>query len=105
MKRFIPAALTLFLLAALVLAAGPAAATEKMVGVVYKIELAEDGASAAVTLVDNKTDEKVQVIVNDELTLDKFKDHRIVVDDEVRVKYDVEGDKKHATYFRKTAGC
>ena len=105
MKRFIPAVLTLFLLAALVLTAGPAAATEKLVGVVYKIALAADGTSAEVTLVDNKTDEKVLVIVDDELTLDKFKDHRIVLDDEVRVKYEVEGDKKHATYFRKTAGC
>ena len=105
MKRLIPAALTLFLLAALVLAAGPAAATEKMVGVVYKIELAADEKSAVVTLVDNKTDEKVQVVIDNDLTLDKFKDHRIVIDDEVRVKYEMEGDKKHATYFRKTAGC
>ena len=105
MKRLVPAALTHFLFAALVLTAGPAAATEKMVGVVYKIELAADGTSAEVTLVDNKTDEKVQVIVDDDLTLDKFKDHRIVLDDEVRVKYEMEGDKKHATYFRKTAGC
>ncbi|MDF1554681.1 MAG: hypothetical protein P1P84_16545 [Deferrisomatales bacterium] len=105
MTRLIPAALVLFLLPALILTAGPAAATEKMVGVVYKIELAADGTSADVTVLDNKTDEKIHVLVDDDLTLDKFKDHRIVIDDEVRVKYDVEGDKKHATYFRKTAGC
>jgi len=105
MKRIVPAALILLLLAVLLLAAGPAAAEEKMVGVVYKIELAADGKSADVTLVDNKTDEKVQVVVTDDLTLDKFKDHRIVSDDEVRVKYEVEGGKKMVTYFRKTAGC
>jgi len=87
------------------LAAGAAHAEEKMIGVVEEIFLAADGASARVILTDNKTDEEVELIVRDELTLDKFKDNRIVPDDEVRVKYEVEGNAKVASYFRKTAGC
>ncbi len=38
----------------------------------------KDAKTATATLKDNKTDELVTVIVNDDLTLDKFKDHRIV---------------------------
>jgi hypothetical protein len=47
----------------------------------------------------------VAVIVNDDLTLDKFKDHRIVVGDEIRLKYEVKDGKNVSKYFRKTAGC
>ncbi len=91
------------LLLALAGFAGPAAAETKMVGVIEKIELV--GATAKVVVKDNKTDEEVKVLVKDELTLEKFKDHRIVEGDEVRVKFVVEGDQNVTTYFRKTAGC
>jgi hypothetical protein len=77
----------------------------KMIGVITKIELAADGASATVTLKDNKSNEDVLVLVNDELTLDKFKDHRIVAGDEIRLKYEVQDGKNVSRYFRKTAGC
>ena len=87
------------------LAAGVAHAEEKMIGVVEEIFLAADGASARVILTDNKTDEAVEVLIRDDLTLEKLKDNRIVPDDEVRVKYEMEGDAKVASYFRKTAGC
>lgn len=77
----------------------------KMVGVVTKIDVAKDGKAANVTLKDNKSGELVTVTVTDELTLDKFKDHRIVEGDEIRCKYEVVGGKKGSKLFRKTAGC
>lgn len=85
---------------------GIASAEEiKMVGVVTKIELAKDGKSATVTLKDNKSGEPVVITVADELTLDKFKDHRIVEGDEIRCKFEEVGGTKGSKLFRKTAGC
>lgn len=77
------------------------AAEVKMVGTVQKIEM--QGGTATVILKDTKSGNEVKVTVKDELTLDKFKDKRIVEGDEVRVKYD-DGDGV-VTIFRKTAGC
>jgi hypothetical protein len=78
----------------------------KLVGAITKIDIAgPDATSATATLKDNKTGELVTVIVNDDLTLDKFKDHRIVPGDEIRLKYEVKDGKNVARYFRKTAGC
>ncbi|HEX8960487.1 MAG TPA: hypothetical protein VF775_02855 [Geobacteraceae bacterium] len=77
----------------------------KMVGVVTKIALAQDGKSAVATLKDNKTEKLVEITVTDDLTLDKFKDHRIVVGDEIRCKYEVVNGKNVSKFFRKTAGC
>lgn len=77
----------------------------KMTGVITKIELAADGKSAIAVIKDNKTEESVTVIVNDELTLDKFKDKRILEGDEVRTKFEKEGDKNTSKMFKKTAGC
>ena len=82
----------------------PASAEEvKMVGVITKIELA--GKDAKVTLKDNKSGKLVAISINDELTIDKLKDHRIVEGDEIRCKYEVEGGKNVSKLFRKTAGC
>jgi uncharacterized protein YccT (UPF0319 family) len=77
------------------------AAELKMVGTIEKIEV--QGAAATVTLKDGKSGTSVQVVVKDQLTLDKLKDKRIVVGDEVRVKYD--DANKESRLFRKTAGC
>jgi len=78
----------------------------KMVGVITKIEIAgKDAKTATATLKDNKTGDLVVIIVNDDLTLDKFKDHRIVEGDEIRCKYEVKDGKNISSYFRKTAGC
>jgi hypothetical protein len=77
----------------------------KMVGVISKIELAADGKAATTTLKDSKTAAEVVIVVEDEMTLDKFKDKRIVEGDEIRVKYDVIDRKNVSKYFRKTAGC
>jgi sulfur carrier protein ThiS len=78
----------------------------KFVGVITKIEIAgKDATTATVTLKDNKTEEPVLVTVNDDLTLDKFKDHRISEGDEIRCKYEVTDGKNVSRLFRKTAGC
>ena len=109
MKRFAIASM-LFVVA--VAAAGflsPGAATAeeiKLVGVITKIDISgADAKTATATLKDIKTGESVTVIVNDDLTLDKFKDHRIVTGDEIRLKYEVKDGKNISKYFRKTAGC
>ena len=78
----------------------------KFVGVITKIEISgKDAASATATLTDNKSGEPIVVTVEDELTLDKFKDHRISEGDEIRCKYETTGGKNVSKYFRKTAGC
>jgi len=93
--------------AAVVSVPGVSSADEiKLVGVITKIEVAgPDATTASATLKDNKTEELVTVIVNDELTLDKFKDHRIVEGNEIRLKYEVKDGKNISKYFRKSAGC
>lgn len=84
----------------------PASAEDvKMVGTLSKIELSSDGKSATAVLKDNKTGESVTVIITDELTLDKFKDKRIVEGDEIRCKFEKEGGKNNSKIFKKTAGC
>jgi|MudIll2142460700_1097286.scaffolds.fasta_scaffold53779_2 hypothetical protein len=112
-ERFMKRYAIAFMLFVIVVAAagflspGAASADEiKLVGVITKIEIAgPDATTASATLKDNKTGELVTVIVNDDLTLDKFKDHRIVVGDEIRLKYEVKDGKNISKYFRKTAGC
>lgn len=103
MKKAVSIVMALALLTmSLVTFTGTASAAEvKMIGTIKKIEL--KGNSATVTLKDNKSDKTVTVTVNDELTIDKFKDKRIVEGDEIRLKYDdATGVSK---LFRKTAGC
>jgi hypothetical protein len=78
----------------------------KFVGVITKIEIAgKDAKTATATLKDNDSGKLIVITVNDDLTLDKFKDHRIVEGDEIRCKYEVVDGKNVAKLFRKTAGC
>jgi len=77
----------------------------KMVGTISKIELSADGKSATAVLKDNKTGEAVSILVTDDLTLDKFKDKRIVEGDEIRCKFDKQEGKNSSKIFKKTAGC
>lgn len=79
------------------------AAEYKIVGVVERIDIG--GSSATVTLKDNKTGNRVPIVVSDNLTLDKLRDKRIVVGDEIRSKYDDSTGKNVSKLFRKTAGC
>jgi hypothetical protein len=77
----------------------------KMVGSISKIEMSADKKFATVVLKDTKSGEEVTIIVNDELTLDKFNDKRIVAGDEIRCKYETVGGKNISKIFKKTAGC
>ncbi len=91
-----------------VLAIGGVARAEeiKMVGVITKIDISgPDAKVATATLKDTKSEKTVDITVKDDLTLDKFKDHRIVEGDEIRCKYEVKDGKNVSNYFRKTAGC
>ena len=96
----------LSLAVAVVLAtATPAHAEEKILGVVASINLATDGNSAVATLKDPKAGTAVPIAVEDKVTVDKLKDHRISVGDEIKCKYEKKGDKNVATYFKKPGGC
>jgi hypothetical protein len=76
-----------------------------IVGPVTKIKLAPDGKSATAILKDNKSGESVTINISDELTLDKFKDKRIVEGDEIRTKFEKSGSGNASKSFKKTAGC
>ena len=77
----------------------------KMTGCISKIELSSDGKSALAILKDIKTEQSVTITITDELTLDKLKDKRIVEGDEIRTKFEKDGDKNSSKMFKKTAGC
>ncbi|QEM69470.1 hypothetical protein FO488_15770 [Geobacter sp. FeAm09] len=107
MKKVLSAVVMAALLAFTTLTIVSTASAEdvKMVGVISKIEMAADGKSATATLKDNKSGESVTIVVTDDLTLDKFKDKRIVEGDEIRCKFEKEGGKNSSKIFKKTAGC
>lgn len=98
--------LTVAMLALGSLNSSSAMAETKMIGNVEKIDYdGPNATTATVILKDTKTEVEVTIIVNDELTLDKFKDHRIQLGDEIRCKYETVNGQNVSTYFRKTAGC
>jgi hypothetical protein len=108
MKRLLTTVTIFAFVAMAVLAVtGKAHADEiKMVGVITKLDISgPDAKTATATLKDNDTGRLVVITINDDLTLDKFKDHRIVEGDEIRCKYEVKDGKNVSSYFRKTAGC
>ena len=77
------------------------AAEEKMVGTVSSIQMR--GTAAEITLQDRKTDAKVVLQVHDASTMEKLKDKKIRVGDELRIRFDK--GSRVITYVRKTAGC
>lgn len=77
----------------------------KMTGTISKIELSADGKSAIAVIKDSKSEKSVTITVTDDLTLDKFKEKRIVEGDEIRTKFEKDGDKNTSKMFKKTAGC
>jgi hypothetical protein len=107
MKKFLFSSMFALFLAigALSFSATANAEELKMVGTITKIEMAADGKSATAVLKDTKSGAEIQILIKDELTLDKFKDKRIVVDDEIRCRYDNESGKNLSKSFKKTAGC
>ncbi len=107
MKKFVSVVAMMVLVAvSLVSFSTPASAEEiSMVGVVTKFEMSADQKSVTATLKDSKTAALVAIVVTDGGTVEKFGDKRIVVGDEVRVKYNVKDGKNVARLFKKTAGC
>jgi hypothetical protein len=95
-----------FVVGVVALSGVASAAENKLVGVITNIDIGgNDAKTATVTLKDTKSDQSVDIVIEDDLTLDKLKDHRIVDGDEIRCKYEVKDGKNVSTYFRKTAGC
>lgn len=98
-KAIIVAILAIFCVAML---AGVAMAEEK-VSIKGKVKSINVDAKTAVVVTEDGKD--VTITVEDEETLNKFKDGRISTDDDVKVKYIIKDGKNVATYFKKTAGC
>jgi len=107
MRKSITQLLVSIVLASAALTVAPIASADdvKMVGVITKIKMAGDGKSAQAILKDGKSGEAVTINITDDLTLDKFKDKRIVEGDEIRAKFDNAGGKNESKSFKKTAGC
>jgi ABC-type uncharacterized transport system ATPase component len=76
----------------------------KMVGPITKITMAADGKSATAILKDTKSGATTTLTITDDLTLDKFKDKRIVEGDEIRARWEKDS-KNTSKSFKKTAGC
>jgi Cu/Ag efflux protein CusF len=89
--------------AALLLTGATAHAAETFLGTVEKIT--PFGARAAKVLLKSEEGKTVEVVVDDAITLEKFKDKRIKPGDEIKARYEEADGKKHATYFKKPGGC
>lgn len=77
------------------------AGQNKMIGTIYSIKM--QGSSAEVTLKDRKSEATVVLQVRDNSTLEKLKDKKIRVGDELRIRFD--SDTKIISRVQKTAGC
>lgn len=98
-KAIIVAVLTIFCIAML----ADVVIAEEKVSIKGKVKsINVDAKTAVVTTEDGKD---VNITVEDEETLNKFKDGRISIDDDVKVKYIIKDGKNVATYFKKAAGC
>lgn len=77
------------------------AGTVRMIGTVSGIKML--GNSVEVTLKDRKSDTPVTLQVTNRMEIEKYKDRKIKVGDELRVIYD--SDTKVMSRAQKTAGC
>jgi len=73
----------------------------KMIGTISVIKM--QGSGAEMTLKDRKTDAMVVLQVRDASTLEKLKDKKIRVGDELRIRFD--DGSKIIKKVQKTAGC
>ena len=73
----------------------------KMIGNVTAIKMVPAGAD--LVLKDRKTDAPITLQVRDKSNLEKVKDRKVRVGDELRLRYD--GDSKIIRTIQKTAGC
>lgn len=74
-----------------------------MKGPVSKISKNADGSYTVV--VKDASGKAVELQVSDEVTVGKLNSKKIVVDDEVKVKFDEKDGKNVATKMLKAAGC
>lgn len=73
----------------------------KMIGTVSAIRMV--GGGAEMTVKDRKTDAPVVLQVRDHSNMEKIKDRKVRVGDELRLRYD--SDSKIVRTIQKTAGC
>ncbi len=86
----------------LVVMAGVALAEETIKGKVKTIDLE---TKTVVLTTYEKQDVTIIISADDTQTLSRLKEKRIVVDDDVKVKYVTKDGKNVATFFRKTSEC
>ena len=67
--------------------------------------MAADATVATVRVKETKSDKIIVITVIDTLTLDKFRDRRIVEGDDIRCRYEVIDGKNISRLFKKPAGC
>lgn len=77
--------------------------SEEKISIKGKVKSIDIEKKSVVVTTDEGKD--VTITVEDDETLNKLKDGRISVDDDVKVKYIKRDDKNISTYFRKAAGC
>jgi len=53
------------------------AETLKMIGTVYSFKISDDQKTVTAVVKDNKTEQNVTIVITDEATVEKFKDHII----------------------------
>jgi len=75
----------------------------KVIGYLSKIEWSKDKKEAVATLIVKK--KPIEIVVQDEITLEKFRIEKIKLEDEIRVFYRVIEGRNIAAIFRRTAGC
>lgn len=73
----------------------------KMIGNVISIKMISGGAE--MVLKDRKTDAPITLQVRDNNNMEKIKDRKVRVGDELRLRYD--SDSKVIKTIQKTAGC
>lgn len=81
------------------------AETVKMVGTVSSFKISDDQKTVTAVVKDNKTEQNVTIVITDETTVTKFKEHVIKNGDEVRSTFEKSGEVNKARIFKKTAGC
>jgi hypothetical protein len=89
--------------AAALLSIGSARADEKFLGTVAQIQMS--GSASAVATLKADDGKTIDLVVDDAVTLEKFKDRRIGSGDLIKAKYEVKDGKNRATYFKKPGGC
>ena len=77
------------------------AGEQKMIGTVSAIRMV--GSGAEMTMKDRKTDAAVVLQVRDHSNMEKIKDRKVRVGDELRLRFD--SDSKVVRTIQKTAGC